>query len=381
MEYTLSSAEQQSREQQRQDFLRLWGLTPTRKRITNYYHHDSAQSLHNTPPATMNEPPLYVDAAAAAMLPLVKASALSLINQAISKSNDAATLIGRGESGQAVSLLSTSMMLLESSASLIRHYSGVNHYSPLPPWWQEERPRKRIRCFPHQVDGGKVDGKGQTGTRKTTADSNSSGDFDCCDWVFFLNWDHEANDAAADSLVAVQEIKIFISCISAAVAYNFAFAFREQRVSMGLHGHHMELSLLSLSLHLLENVDVHFLSDLLLPWARDPRATVDGVATSVATICSPKDWSQVHVAVLNNIGHICSVLFDWECINCVIQKMGIHLMIQYGLEMFSSQSAEDGGFAGLEDTSGPIGLLSLLNDVVSSPNGCRRTGFFHSPAA
>jgi hypothetical protein len=99
-----------------------------------------------------------------------------------------------------------------------------------------------------------------------------------------------------------------------------------------------------------------FVSDLKLqsssPSFRRSPPSIDPDSANALTIASPRDWRQVHVAVLNNMGHIYSLLFDRDSINLVIYKMWTHLMTQFELSELSSPSAEGDDLVGLQDFEG-----------------------------
>jgi hypothetical protein len=348
------------------------------------------------------------------MIPFAQASVISILDQAISSNNRAVACLCRGEYLEAVALLKVSVVHLQHSEILFQHHMATRawegHFDPSQP---QTTTKKLIRCFACH-SGGIIDDsfsyelRGRAGTTPATAsDTNSSGDFDCCGWVLLLNWDLDGNEyqpngefnpfltnggstffAQTVGMMGPREIDFLISCITAAVAYNSGFAYNSLNFSMGSHGHNQPLTLYLLALELLQIVDGHFLSDLSSQSSvSDSNSVNSGVSTNAMAIASPKDWTQVHVAVLNNIGYICSVFFDWEGIHNVIHGMWSHLTRQFEFAELKPSSAEEGDIVELEDIDGPkgglspIGLLWRLDNTVTSPHGSSRMGSFHSPAA
>jgi hypothetical protein len=73
-----------------------------------------------------------------------------------------------------------------------------------------------------------------------------------------------------------------------------------------------------------------FVSDLTLqsssPSFRRSPPSIDPDSANALAIASPRDWTQVHVAVLNYMGHIYYLVFDWDSINIVIYKVWIRVV-------------------------------------------------------
>jgi hypothetical protein len=349
------------------------------------------------------------------MIPLARAMAISFLDRAISCNNRAIACLCQGQYLEAVALLKVSVSYLHQSEQLFQHHVAphewVGRRQPLNLPRQQAAPRKLIRCFACHTAGILDDSfptyelRGRAGTTPAAAsDANSSGDFDCCGWVFLLSWDMDGTEYQPNGefnpflpnggstcfvhTMGAHEMDFLISCITAAVAYNSGFAYNALNFSMGSHGHNQALALYLLSLNLLETVDEYFHSDLSSQSSVCSSNYVNsGVSTNAMAIASPKDWTQVHVAVLNNIGYICSVFFDWEGIHNVIHRMWTHLTKQFEFAELRPSSAEEGDIVELEDIQGPegglspIGLLWRLDNMVTSTNGSSRMGSFHSPAA
>jgi hypothetical protein len=291
------------------------------------------------------------------MVSFTTTSAISFIDQAILYNNLAVSCLCRGACGEAVDLFKACMIGLQTSSSIIKNpdISVPCHGSEASLPGQQTISGKIVRCFPCRLDSSFNNMLLSSGGPRG---ENASGDFDCCEWVFLLDWEQErAGDSHNSDMTDLRELDLIIRCAVAVASYNLAFTLHTRHCA-GMRGHRDELALYFSAVFLLEDIDDRFHS-----MSRPHR----------------KDWSQVHVAALNNIGHIYSTLFDWKSINYVIHKMRIQHLKQ--IELHHLSPTEGDAATWLEDVSGPIGLLSFLNNVVPSPNGYYRAGYFHSPSA